>query len=85
MKKIEDMTLEEIADWIVKTCLMFGAHPATAYKVAGAFVAGLPPKSLSTAACDLVVGGDRALPKLAQTPADGHPQISSGDRGLYGH
>lgn len=41
VKKIEEMTLEEIADWVCKTCLMFGTSPATAYKVAGTFVAGL--------------------------------------------
>lgn len=40
-KKIEEMDLQEIADWICKTCLLFGASPSTAYKVAGAFVEGL--------------------------------------------
>lgn len=40
-KPIEQMTLAEIAEWVKVTCLMFGASPATAYKVAGLFVEGL--------------------------------------------
>ena len=40
-KPIEEMTLAELAEWVKMTCLMFGASPATAYKVAGTFVEGL--------------------------------------------
>lgn len=40
-KKVEEMTLEELAEWICKTCLLFGASPSTAYKVASVFVEGL--------------------------------------------
>lgn len=31
----------EIAEWVVETCLTFGATTYTAYKVAGLFVEGL--------------------------------------------
>ena len=40
-KRIEDMTLEEVAQWVVDTCLMFGSEVSTAYKVSGAFIAAL--------------------------------------------
>lgn len=48
MKKIEDMTLEEIGDWVYQTCLIFGTHPATAHKVAGFFVEGLQKQADGT-------------------------------------
>lgn len=32
---------DEIAEWVVRTCLLFGASVATAYSVASVFVAGL--------------------------------------------
>lgn len=34
---------QELAQWVVQTCLMFGATVATAYQVAGLFVAGVRP------------------------------------------
>ena len=40
-KKLDEMTLEEIAEWVCNTCLMFGASTSTAYKVAATFVEGL--------------------------------------------
>lgn len=30
-----------LAEWVVTTCLMFGASVGTAYKVAGLFIEGL--------------------------------------------
>lgn len=41
MKRIEEMSMQETAEWVCQTCLMLGASPATAYKVAGIFVEGL--------------------------------------------
>lgn len=32
---------KEMAEWVVKTCLLFGASIKTAYKVAGLFVEGI--------------------------------------------
>lgn len=40
-KTLESMTLEELGDWLVQTCLIFGAQTSTAYKVAGTFIAGV--------------------------------------------
>lgn len=40
-KPIESMTLEELGDWLVQTCLMFGASTSTAYKVSGTLIAGV--------------------------------------------
>lgn len=34
-------TLEELAEWVKDTCLLFGAEPQTAYEVAGLFTKGL--------------------------------------------
>ncbi len=36
--KIDDKTL---AEWVVNTCLAFGATVATAYQVAGLFILGV--------------------------------------------
>lgn len=36
-----DEELRRLAEWIVQTCLLFGATPATAYLVAGTFIQGL--------------------------------------------
>ncbi len=33
--------LRELGDWVISTCLLFGAELSTAYKVAAAFVEGL--------------------------------------------
>lgn len=33
--------LDRIGHWAYDTCIIFGATPATAWKVAGAFVAGV--------------------------------------------
>jgi hypothetical protein len=41
------MTNKELADWVVATCLIFGASVATAYQVAGLFVEAVrrvPPR-----------------------------------------
>lgn len=35
------MTDREIAEWIVATCRVYGASEATAYQVAGLFLAAL--------------------------------------------
>ena len=37
------MSDKELADWVVATCLIFGATVATAYQVAGLFVRGVRP------------------------------------------
>lgn len=37
----KEPTLEEIAEWCVKTCLMFGTEVSTAYNVAAIFVEGI--------------------------------------------
>ena len=36
-----EMSDREICDWIVETCLTFGAATHTAYKVAGLFIEGI--------------------------------------------
>jgi hypothetical protein len=41
MKNDMDERLSWIAEWMVQTCLLFGASPETAYLVAGHFIAGL--------------------------------------------
>jgi len=43
-KKIEEMSLDEIAEWVRDTCLMFGASTSTAYQVAAVFIRGLESK-----------------------------------------
>ena len=35
------LTDEELARWIVATCLLFGSTVATAYQVAGLFIKGI--------------------------------------------
>lgn len=35
------MSDQQLADWVVATCMMFGATVATAYQVAGLFVAAV--------------------------------------------
>lgn len=38
---MSDQELKELGDWVITTCLMFGASLATAYAVAGHFIAGV--------------------------------------------
>lgn len=40
-KRLEDMTDQELGEWIVQTCLIFGAEVTTAYQVAAVFLRGL--------------------------------------------
>lgn len=35
------MSDRQIAEWVVNTCLVYGASEATAYQVAGLFLEGL--------------------------------------------
>ena len=35
------MTLRQIAEWVVNTCLLYGTTEATAYQIAGLFLKGL--------------------------------------------
>lgn len=41
MRRIEEMSLEEVARWVVDICLMFGASVSTAHQVAATFIKGL--------------------------------------------
>lgn len=41
VKRLEDMSLEEVGQWLVETCLMFGTQVSTAHQVAATFVKGL--------------------------------------------
>lgn len=38
-----DLDLEQLAAWVVQTCLLFGTTHATAYLVAGEFLRGVEP------------------------------------------
>ena len=37
----QQQKLDEYGDWVIQTCLMFGAEPVTAYNCAAAFVEGV--------------------------------------------
>ena len=40
-KRLEEMSIEELAQWIVSTYLLFGSEVSTAHKVASVFVKGI--------------------------------------------
>ncbi len=50
------MSDKELAEWVVATCLMFGASVATAYQIAGLFVQGSREKRSRANLEDLLKG-----------------------------
>ncbi len=60
VKRLEDMNDEELGEWIVSTCLVWGAEAATAHQVAAIFLRGLGQS------------GDRSCP----SPGPESPDVS---------